>query len=164
MALKYDFEMFTVIPEDQQIRVEAEGLPRKLAGRKIALFRDPLTAAALRKASGDVQAAFQAAGFGFNVYDSGVPDGRFPEEDTADRDRVLTSLGETLDGVDLEVADFGGFNLNDFLDHLHSTSPIEVETLQFIPAPAGFASRSLSGLGVGAAFAMVMAVAVSTVF
>ena len=34
MALKYDFEMFTVIPEDQQIRVEAEGLPRELAGAR----------------------------------------------------------------------------------------------------------------------------------
>jgi hypothetical protein len=164
VALKYDFEMFTVIPEDQQIRVEAEGLPRKLAGRKIALFRDPLTAAALRRASGDVQAAFQEAGFGFNVYDSGAPEGRFPDEDTPERDRVLVNLGETLDEIDIETADFGGFSLNDFLDHLHCASPIEVETLQFTPTPAGFASRSLSGLGVGAAFATVMAFAVSTVF
>ena len=164
MALKYDFEMFTVIPEDQQIRVEAEGLPRELAGRKIALFRDPLTAAALRKASGDVQAAFQAAGFGFNVYDSGTPEGRFPEEDTPERDNVLVRLGETLDNVDLETADFGGFDLNDFLDHLHSASPIEVEDLSIPAIPAAFRSRGLGGLGFGAAFATVMAVAVSGVF
>jgi hypothetical protein len=164
VALKYDFEMFTVIPEDQQIRVEAEGLPRELAGRKIALFRDPLTAAALRKASGNVQAAFLEAGFGFNVYDSGAPEGRFPEEDTPDRDNVLMNLGEKLDEIDLEASDFGGFNLNDFLDHLHSASPIEVETFQFIPTPAGFPSRSIGGLGIGAAFATIMAFAVSTVF
>ena len=164
MALKYDFEMFTVIPEDQQIRVEAEGLPRELAGRKIALFRDPLTAAALRGATSDVQAAFQQAGFGFNVYDSGAPEDRFPEEDIPERGRLLVKLGDALGELNLETADFGGFSLDDFLDHLHRASPIEIEVQRSLPLPAGFPSRGLGGLGFGAAFATVMAVAVSTVF
>ena len=164
MALKYDFEMFTVIPEDLQIRVEAEGLPRELAGRKIALFRDPLTASALRRASDEVQAAFQAAGFGFNVYDSGTPEGRYPAEDAQHRDWVLAKLGDALDQIDTEDADFGGFSLLDFLDHLHQASPIGEPATYAIPNAPAIPARHLGGLGLGAAFATVMAVAVSGVF
>ena len=168
MALKYDFEMFTVIPEDQQIRVEAEGLPRELAGRKIALFRDPLTAAALRKAS---RTMFRPRFPGGRVRVQRLSTaarrrGGFPEEDAQDRDRVLTTVwAKRWMSVDLETADFGGFDLNDFLDHLHSASPIEVEELSIPTIPAAVPVPRSRGSGVSARPSQtVMAVAVSTVF
>ena len=133
MSLKYDFDIHWVIPREMFAdpklgeMLGETGLEANARGNYVALFRDPATAEALRGASSEVQEFFKACGFGFNTYESGAPEGRFPASDEAAHTDVLTRMNENLQKFDLKGADMNGFSFTGFLDHVSSAQPIEME-------------------------------------
>lgn len=137
MSFCYDFDLFDVIPTEGEddpalgkfmtdigFRPDAEA-------RKVALFRDPLTADALRGAPEALRAFFLASGFGLNTYQSGAPAGFYPEQDEEARLDIIRRLTEnaemfSLPSVD-EAAQSPAFSLSEFLTALAKAQPMVME-------------------------------------
>ena len=147
MALRYDFDMFSVMPEPVQDQSSSAfdrlGLTGTAAEQK-AMFRDPDTVAALRTADQVVQDYFLASGFGLSTYDSGAPEGRFPAKDKEARADVIDRLTKNLQSHDLKGANFGGFNFSDFLKSIGEAKPIAMPSKR--AAAEGPARARPSGL------------------
>ncbi|MEO1641083.1 MAG: hypothetical protein AAFU41_17740 [Pseudomonadota bacterium] len=140
MALRYDFDMFSIMPETVQDKFSSEfdklGLTGMMSEQK-AMFRDPNTVEALRTADQVVQDYFLASGFGLNTYDSGAPAGRFPAKDEEARAEIIDNLTKNLQSHDLKGANFGGFNFSDFLTSIGEANPITMPSKSAAPdAPA----------------------------
>ncbi|NEX47375.1 hypothetical protein [Pseudotabrizicola algicola] len=137
MALAYDFDIFEVIPDagtsDPELDgfLTAAGFVSKTEAATVALFRDPRTAEALRRAPPALREYFVASGFGFNTYDSGAPAGRYPAKDEAARLAVIFRLTENASRHALprpDDAPEGGevFRLGAFLAELDRAQPIDM--------------------------------------
>jgi uncharacterized protein (DUF58 family) len=105
------------------------GLAFQAKGKKVAMFRDNKTAAALRAAPKAVRALFIEAGFGLNSHFSGVPEGFYPENDKEARQQILTRLRAQLDEKVPPEIDTGVFCLLDFLDSVSTARPISEDAL-----------------------------------
>ena len=137
MALTYDFDMFSIMPEDLQDKfggmfdnVGATGV----MGEQLAMFRDPQTVAALERADQAVRTYFLESGFGMQVYSSGAPPGRYLEKDGDARIAVIEKLTANLATHDLDGADWGGFEFPKFMESLAIAEPLDDETL-LAPTP-----------------------------
>ena len=166
MGFNYDFDMFSVIPEE--VRQEFQGLFNEIGmgaaiGEQVALFRNPDLVQALSAADEDVKNLFLESGFGLNVYDSGTPQGRYPGHDEDARNTCLRKLADNIAASsDLKDADWGGFNLEDFLAYVVAARPIDQIELQAIASAQQEQQKkkSWARLGLVAGGALV---AVSTV-
>lgn len=136
MALTYDFDIFD--PSGQRTASAAgldgfmaqAGFSGSSAEGVVALFRDPKTADALRRAPMPLRDYFLRSGFGTNTYHSGAPAGRYPAQDEEARLAIIERLTENavhfhLPPSDLKDASEETFNLADFLHHLTEATPIE---------------------------------------
>ena len=162
--MRYDYDMYSLIPDE--VQSEFQGMFNDLGvsemmSQQSALWRDPAVVEALMGADQSVKDLFRNAGFGINMYESGAPEGRFFERDTAARqqleDTFLDVLAERLDDGSLDGANWNGFDLEAFLEYLETARPIdEVEVAQE-QAAAFHASQAKSrkkmfamiGLGIG---------------
>ncbi|MWB76510.1 hypothetical protein GLS40_00575 [Pseudooceanicola sp. 216_PA32_1] len=128
MTLKYDFDMFYVVPRHLQEQMRAMGVDEAKVSERVALFRDERTVAALWQADSEVQDLFLASGFGLNVYSSGAPEGCYPAEDKAARLEAVAQLSETLTESRqvLTRNNWGEFSITDFLDHLGAAKPVDM--------------------------------------
>ncbi len=161
MAFKYDFDMFSIIPDE--VRQEFQGMLNDIGMGAVgteqkALFRDPALVEALASADEEVKQVFLDAGFGLNVYQSGAPEGRYPSHDEEARNACVRNLADNIAVSEgLNGADWGGFNLEDFLKYLTEAKPIDAIEMQAVsqttqsPRKKKFALR----LGLVAAAAMV---------
>ncbi len=146
MAFKYDFDMFSRVPDD--MRCEFKGIWKEAgkggnAGGQTALFRDPVLAAVLSTADAAVKQIFLDSGFGFSACDSGAPDGRYPEQDEEARNACVRRLADNIAKADgLDHADWAGFDLDEFLTYLTEARPIDAADMQA-------AALSASGGGTG---------------
>lgn len=163
MDFKYDFDMFSVIPEE--VRAEFQGMFDEIgmgaaAGEQVALFRDPALVEALASAEDKVKDLFLNAGFGLNVYDSGAPEGRYPGHDEDARNNCVRRLADNIAATDgLKDANWGGFNVDDFLIHLSLAQPIDqVEMQQNTDVKISHQKKkSVTRMGLVAGGAMIMA-------
>lgn len=128
MALRYDFDMGTVTPDglpDAFGNLEMTGV----GGERRAMFRDPETVAALRKADQAVQVFFIESGFALQTHDSGAPPDRFLQRDEAARLAVIEQLTNNLATHQLEGADWGGFAFPDFMAALSRARVLDDDKL-----------------------------------
>lgn len=138
MALNYDFDIHWIMPREITNDPKFSemlgdiGFNANARGNYVALFRDPGTADAIRGSSATVRAFFEHCGFGFNVYDSGAPAGRYPKEDEAARLDVLNRMSESLKEFKLKDEDFNGFNFGEFMSYVVRAEPIDMGD---VPAP-----------------------------
>ena len=146
MPLKYDFDMFTIMPDAVQSQFREQinelGLTQMMS-QQIALFRDPNTAEALRQTDPVVQQFFLDAGFGMNTYSSGAPDGRYFKRDEDARVERMMKLADLMmeRSEDLRGANWGSFEYGQFLEALEAAEPIdEIEVPQQMPPRAKRAS------------------------
>jgi hypothetical protein len=138
MALKYDFDIHSVLSEEiyanphhNKVLREA-GIDFEMAANKVALFRDQRTVDALRAAPERLRKLFLDSGFGLNRYDSGAPAGYYPARDEAARTHVIQLLTQNIQALpdQSEPQSKGGFNFGDFLTHLASTQPLDAAKSQ----------------------------------
>lgn len=135
MTLEYDFDVYTVSGKerfgasDNSRKKPDLGVSFQTHGTKVALFRDPATAAALRDAPTSIRTLFLEAGFGLNSHFNGVPNGFFPEDDKAVRGHILNRLQRRLDkNIPLDH-NKGDFHLVAFLDAVTEAQPISDEAM-----------------------------------
>ena len=124
MALRYDFDMVAVAPEGLPDRfgdLEATGL----AGEKRAMFRDPDTVAALKRADPAVQSFFADSGFALTHHDSGTPPGKFRKADEEARVYVIERLSANLSTHKLDGANWGGFAFSEFMRALSVAEAVD---------------------------------------
>ncbi|MBO9449253.1 hypothetical protein J7426_03225 [Tropicibacter sp. R16_0] len=129
MSYSYDFDMFSVMPDE--VQKEFQGFLNDIgmaaaATQQVALFRDPGLAEALRSADEEIKQMFLDSGFGFNVYHSGAPQGRFPARDENARNACVSRLAKNMGKVEnLKDRDWGGFDIVAFLDYFQSAEPMD---------------------------------------
>lgn len=138
MSFKYDFDMFSVVPEEMKQEFDNAFDELGMGGQskeQVALFRDPALAVALRNADDEVRQVFLNSGFGLNVYDSGAPEGRYLARDEIGRSECVNRLAQNI-VHDRSVLshNWNGFDIEDFLDHVTNARPIEAEEVQ-VSAP-----------------------------
>ncbi|MDO8883910.1 MAG: hypothetical protein U0934_11185 [Pseudotabrizicola sp.] len=137
MALAYDFDIFQIIPDTGSSDSELSGFLNAIGfspppeAATVALFRDPRTADALRRAPPGLRAYLLDSGFGLNTFDSGAPRGRYPARDEAARLDLIRRLTDNARSHDLPRPDDsaeGGdvFRLGEFLAELDKTAPIQM--------------------------------------
>ena len=150
MALSYDFDIHYVLPKelagDDAIGGMLADIGISLDSPKnvVALFRDPETVNALRGASENVKAYFQASGFGLNVYDSGAGPGRFPAEDETQRNNIVHRLTENLPNFDLQGEDLNGFSFADFIGAIAEAQPVSMQSPEPTAPAAVFDTPTLN--------------------
>ena len=131
MSLKYDFDLFSVVPAEIYADaalgdlMQSAGTEENSAANKVALFRDPDTAKALASSSEEFKAYMLESGFGLNTYDSGAGDNFYPAEDDELRTQIAERLNTNFAKFDLKDHLDGPFDLIAFLDHLDETRPLE---------------------------------------
>jgi hypothetical protein len=141
MRLSYDFDMFSVIPaaffDDPALgrQLRRAGLSHDQHENRVALFREPETAAALLRAPDGVRAYLRAAGFGTRTYSSGAPAGRYPARDEPARARVLHRLRVLAPDYPLPAAAApcaaeGEFEVRDFLMAALDGRPVEMPSIR----------------------------------
>ncbi|WP_103334573.1 hypothetical protein [Pseudotabrizicola formosa] len=134
MALAYDFDIFRIVPDFGPSDPALAGLLKDVgvAGPQdaatVALFRDPRTAAALRRAPSGLRSYLLDSGFGLNTYSSGAPAGRYPPGDEAARLDLIQRLAENAPRFALprpeDCAEGGDvFRLGAFLEALEAARP-----------------------------------------
>ncbi|MEO3414931.1 hypothetical protein AAFO92_09770 [Roseovarius sp. CAU 1744] len=161
MGFKYDFDMFSTMPDE--VRQEFQGMLNDIGLGAIgteqkALFRDPALVDALSGADEQVRNLFLASGFGLNVYDSGAPDGRYPGHDEEARNACVRKLAENVATAEgLTEANWNGFDIGGFLDYLAVARPMDEIEMQAIAKAQATGKRksSLLRLGLVAGAAMV---------
>lgn len=175
MQLSYDFDMFSVIPqaffEDPKVgpRLRGVGLNHDHRQNRVALFRDPATAEALKRAPQGVQDYLRAAGFGTKTFGSGAPPGRYPARDELARMAVLCALRQLAPSYPLPEASApraapGEFEVREFLMAALEAKPYEMAAdrralkLQERPDPERV-TLSLAGVvGLTVAFGCFLAI------
>lgn len=149
MALGYDFDIFEVIPQSNAPDSRLDGLLAAAGfspqddSATVALFRDPATAEALRRAPKPLRDYFEASGFGYNTFSSGAPSGRYPAKDEAARLAIILRLTENAARhalPPLEPASGTAFSLADFLAALDRAQPIDPAAPLVLHAPVPAAS------------------------
>ncbi|SLN31161.1 hypothetical protein TRL7639_01304 [Falsiruegeria litorea R37] len=136
MSYSYDFDMFSVMPDEVQQKFQGFlndiGMAHT-ATQQVALFRDPGLVEALRGADEEIKQMFLDSGFGLNVYHSGAPNGRFPARDENARNVCVSRLAKNMGKIEnLKDRDWGGFDVVAFLDYFQSAEAMdEVEIAAF---------------------------------
>lgn len=139
MALNYDFDMVLATPETRAEGAASDtGQPptaQPPTGLAVAVFRDPATVAALKRAPQGMQNYLRASHFGFGSHHSGAPDGHYPKTDEAARITVIEALAENVARFDLPAADDmqpsdTAFHLPAFFAAVAEAEPVHVD-----PAP-----------------------------
>ena len=129
MSFKYDFDMFSVVPEEMKQEFQNAFDELGMGGKtteQVALFRDPALAVALQNADDEVRQLFLNAGFGLNVYDSGAPDGCYLAKDEAGRSACISRFAQSIvNERDVLSRNWNGFDIEAFLDHVTQARPIE---------------------------------------
>ncbi len=158
MGLSYDFDIHWLVPRELYSDAQASafhsetGQTADVRGNYVALFRESETARVLLGSDEPVRRFFEAVGFGFNVYDSGAPAGRYPLEDEVAHIDVIERLTEALGDFDPEAHDMNGFAFETFLEHLATAEP-------WVPAaPAPKRRRSLPTLPLKVAAVLIAVV------
>ena len=163
MGLSYDFDMFSVIPDEVQSKFQGMfnelGVSAMMSQQR-ALWRDPGVVDALMRADEPVKELFRASGFGINHYESGAPAGRYPARDDAARNSCLRRLAENIKAMpDLKRHNWGGFDLGEFILQTAKARPIdEVEIAALHRAAAQQARQRKRARAVLAAGVALMAV------
>lgn len=151
MALNYDFDIFSVFPkavfEDPKVggMLAETGFVHGQRGNHVALFRDPRTVEALRRAPQTVQDYLRGAGFGMNTYHSGAPAGRYPADDEPARVALIEKLAEELSRHNLPKADDSqpdpeAFSLQAFFEAVMIAEPLPADAPLMEPVmPVPFA-------------------------
>ncbi|MEL6522463.1 MAG: hypothetical protein AAFQ66_15960 [Pseudomonadota bacterium] len=128
MGIKYDVDMFSVVPDSVQLML----MPYldKLhttaqMSRKRAMFRDEQAIEALLRADQVVRDFLTASGVSLDVHDSGAPSGYYPSNEEEDRLTIAEQLAYNLDQFDLKGANWGGFDLYAFADALLYAEPMD---------------------------------------
>lgn len=153
MALNYDFDLFSVFPkavfDDPKVggMLAELGFQHEQRGNHVALFRDPRTVEALRRAPQAVQDYLRGAGFGMNTYHSGAPAGRYPAEDEPARVALIEKLAEELPRHSLPKSDDSQpgpdeFSLPAFFEAVMLAEPLPVDAPLMAPVmPVAFAAE-----------------------
>lgn len=141
MALRYDFDIICVFDEGceesraLEARLRHSDDAHELGSSKLAMFRDPETVEALQAAPKGVRHLMEASGFGLAAYDSGAPDGYYPQQDEEDRIALMLRLTENLRyhdrhaGSDLHLhSETPVFDFEAFVQHLETATPMDMET------------------------------------
>lgn len=129
MAYAYDFDMFSIMPDE--VQKEFQGFLNDIgmahtATQQVALFRDPELVEALRGAEEEIQQMFLDAGFGLNVYHSGAPEGRFPACDENARNVCVSRLADNMGKLEnLKDRNWGGFDILAFLKYFEAAQPMD---------------------------------------
>ena len=150
MSFSYDFDIHWIIPQEVMAdpaiaKMMGEiGFQANTRGNYVALFRDPRVVEALRGADPKVMALFEAAGFGFNVYDSGAGPGRYPAKDEAARTDVVARMAEAMKEMDYKGADLNGFDFGAFLKVVVEAKPVDMGAGAPPPAPPSGAAQPAS--------------------
>jgi len=154
MGLNYDFDVFSVFPkavfDDPKVggMLAELGFQHQQRGNHVALFRDPRTVEALRRAPQAVQDYLRGAGFGMNTYDSGAPAGRYPAEDEPARVALIEKLAVELPRHSLPKADDSQpdpreFNLPAFFEAVVLAEPLPADAPLLAPVlPVAFSETS----------------------
>lgn len=144
MALRYDFDIFSVVPTELFGDPKVSGILSEIGvqedarANKVALFRDPATIEALNNAPEALREYFLASGFGMNPSPFQVPWGQYRASDEAARNDVTVRLTENIQKFTLpKVGETpaGGFELADFLRDLTTAQPIPDEEVPQAPPP-----------------------------
>lgn len=136
MALSYDFDIFRIIPDLGPSDLRLAGLLNQVGAGStdeaatVALFRDPRTATALRRAAPTLRKYLLDSGFGLNTYTSGAPAGCYPADDEDERLALILRLAENAPCHDFphpENTAEGGdaFCLGEFLLALDQAQPLD---------------------------------------
>lgn len=169
--MNYDFDMFSIFPDE--VQREFRGMFNDLGlsamtSQQTALWRDPQVVEALGRADQPVKDLFLNSGFGINHFHSGAPTGRYPARDEHARNSCIMRLAENIkNGPDLKDADWGGFDIGEFIKSVSEAEPIdEVEIATIVQAQHDEAQRRKRAklalaLGVGLMVLPVAAAAVS---
>ncbi|SLN47582.1 hypothetical protein ROA7450_02359 [Roseovarius albus] len=140
MSFKYDFDMFSVVPDEMKQEFENAFDELGMGGQskeKVAMFRDPALAVALQNADDEVRQVFLNAGFGLNVYDSGAPEGCYLASEEVGRSDCVNRLAQVIvSNRSVLSQNWNGFDIEQFLDHVANARPIEVEEVQVAPPVA----------------------------
>ncbi|TGD66346.1 hypothetical protein EYC08_05595 [Tabrizicola sp. WMC-M-20] len=137
MALVYDFDIFRIVPDFGPSDPGLAGLLKDVSfaeqheAATVALFRDPRTAGALRRAPSGLRSYLLDSGFGLNTYSSGAPAGRYPASDEAARLELIQRLAENAHRFALprpeDTAEGGDmFRLGAFLQALDESQPVDM--------------------------------------
>lgn len=165
MSLIYDFDIFEVIPGRGQADPKLAGFLTDIGfipqgeTATVALFRDPRTADALRRANPALRAYLLDSGFGLNTYDSGAPPGTYPARDEDARLDVIRRLTENAPTHSLPAPEDDSeaddtFRLAAFLNALSQAEPIHMpDVLGYHGGalPPVFDTEPLSEVGADAA-------------
>ncbi|WP_120501049.1 hypothetical protein [Roseovarius sp. EL26] len=129
MSFKYDFDMFSVVPDEMKQEFQNAFDDLGMGGQaseEVALFRDPALAVALQNADDEVRQLFLNAGFGLNIYDSGAPDDRYLAKDEERRTACINRFAQrVINERDVLSRNWNGFDIDAFLDHVSRASAIE---------------------------------------
>jgi hypothetical protein len=133
--LSYDFDMFSIFSDeifaDPKMRgmLKDAGITARMAGNRIALFRDQRTAEALRAAPQPIRDWLRASGFGENFLPSGIPPGHYRASDEQERLQIMQRLTDNLSKFPLPKAGSpealaAEFKLAEFLANLTTAVPM----------------------------------------
>lgn len=124
-VIRYDFDMLPVVSREKLEEFLSRGVFDPRLDEKVALFRDPLAAAALRSADPDLREVFRQAGFSLGVSRMDLPEGTFARDHAAARHEVIGRLHDlilTRPEV-IRAAAGSAFSLADFLDQTEAARP-----------------------------------------
>ncbi len=141
MSLSYDFDMFSVIPQaffdDAKLGrdLRKAGLSHDQRQNRVALFREPETAAALMRAPQEIQTYLRAAGFGTKTYSSGALPGCFPARDEQARHAVLRALRDHAADISIPLTGgprpaSGEFDVHTFLLAAIDARPVDMPSIR----------------------------------
>lgn len=167
MGYRYDFDMFSVIPDEIQKQFQGlfndTGVSAKMTDQ-LALFRDPELVNALQHADEEIKQLFLDSGFGLNVFDSGAPTGRYPSYDESARNTCISRFRQNIAASkELVHCNWGGFQIAEFLMYLASAEPIDQIDMQ-APAVANLSDQPrnmIAKVGLLAGGTLVMIAVVS---
>ena len=146
--LKYDFDIQLILPkgtfDDPKLDdlLGGGGVNPNTSSNYVALFRDQKTVDALNGASPAVREFFKATGFGFSTYNSGAPDGFYPQENETAYLDVLQRVAENLKVFDLKEESSNGFFFPDFLAHIVAAKPMDMAKQDPRKAPGKIAAQA----------------------
>ncbi len=129
MSLSYDFDMFSIIPDDVQQGFQAMFNELRVSSQmsqQVALFRDPKVPQALKTADEQIKQLFLNSGFGLNIYSSGAPANRFPAMDENARNACMSRFARNLKALENPKSlNWGGFEPLPFIDYFEQAEAMD---------------------------------------
>lgn len=161
MTLNYDFDFFSVMPdelfEDPAIggMMNDIGITADAPANKVACFRHPETAEALRRAPQEVRDLLESIGFGYNAYSSDLPEGFYPAEDEEHHINMMEKLSIAVqEGRCPKPDPMAEFDLGAFLETVTVAQPWQDGAV--VSKRAMFANHAFEVLKHGVLFVAVL--------